>query len=169
MPTTMDKPSLTADYDDDFFLWTQQQAEALRHAARARINEPVDWENVAEEIESLGKRDRREIKSRIFQILLHLLNLRMSSRDEPREHWISELRAQRREISDLLQDSPSLRRCVPDFVAAQWSDAVDQAHLKLLSHGESRPSEAVLLKLKEGFDRDVLDPDFFPESIGQEQ
>jgi len=46
-----------AAYDDDFYLWTQEQAAALREADAARLNAPLDWENLAEEIESLERND----------------------------------------------------------------------------------------------------------------
>ena len=44
-----------AAYDEDFYAWTQNQAQALRRAGAERNNAPVDWENVAEEIESMGR------------------------------------------------------------------------------------------------------------------
>jgi hypothetical protein len=58
-------------YEQDFFLWTKEQAAALRLAKSLPLartgdsNLPLDWENLAEEIESLGKSDRRELRSRI--------------------------------------------------------------------------------------------------------
>ena len=48
-------------YDQDFFLWTKEQAEGLRHAKASNL--PLDCENLAEEIESLGKSDRRQLTS----------------------------------------------------------------------------------------------------------
>ena len=48
-------------YDEDFVAWTQQQAKALRAAAGSRTNQPLDWENLAEEVEDLGKSVRREL------------------------------------------------------------------------------------------------------------
>jgi Domain of unknown function DUF29 len=60
-------------YDRDFVLWTEEQAAALRRAKASNL--PLDWENLAEEIESLGKSDRREIASQIRRILHHLLKM----------------------------------------------------------------------------------------------
>src|SRR5947209_2970432 len=74
-------------YDEDFVAWTQQQAEALRSAARGKTNHPLDWENLAEEIESLGKSDRRELHSQIYRIIRHLAKLQFSSAEEPRRGW----------------------------------------------------------------------------------
>jgi hypothetical protein len=52
-----------------------QQAEALRAAARLKLNTPLalDWENLAEEIEDLGKSRAREFSSRYYRLLAHLL------------------------------------------------------------------------------------------------
>jgi hypothetical protein len=58
-------------YDRDFVLWTEQQAATPRRAKGS--NMPLDWENLAEEIESLGKSDRRALSSQIRRILHHLL------------------------------------------------------------------------------------------------
>src|SRR5438128_176130 len=54
-------------YEQDFVLWTEAQAKALREAAVGG-NTPLDWENLAEEIESLGRSERRELRSRITRI-----------------------------------------------------------------------------------------------------
>ena len=53
-------------YERDFFLWTQQQAEALRKAAREGSNLPLDWENLAEETESLGRSFKHEAYHTIY-------------------------------------------------------------------------------------------------------
>src|SRR3954470_5735337 len=71
-------------YDRDFFLWTQEQAEALRRAAREGSNLPLDWENLAEEIESLGRSFKNSLQSRIAQIIIHLWKLACSPATEPR-------------------------------------------------------------------------------------
>jgi hypothetical protein len=75
-------PNGSALYDRDFFLWTQEQAAALRRAKDSNL--PLDWGNLAEEIESLGKSDRRELRSQIRQILRHLFRLAASPAREPR-------------------------------------------------------------------------------------
>ena len=74
-------------YDQDFFLWTKEQAAALRRAKESNL--PLDWENLAEEIESLGKSDRRQLTSQIRRILRHLLKLEASPAARPRAGWRS--------------------------------------------------------------------------------
>ena len=109
-------------YEDDLFAWTQEQAALLR----AHAIDAIDWENLAEEIESMGGRDRRELESPLAVVLLHLLKwqvqpaLRGSS-------WRKTLRTQRREIRKLLQQSPSLRREVPGMLREAYADAVKDA------------------------------------------
>ena len=93
-------------YEEDFLLWTQEQAKLLRNAAQHGINLPFDWENVAEEIESLGRSDRRELRSRIATIIEHLLKLEHSSVIEPREGWLDTVERSRQEAENLLKESP---------------------------------------------------------------
>lgn len=59
-------------YREDFFLWSVEQGRAIREAGAARINAPVpvDWENVAEEIESLGRSQRSTVRSHIFRTIV---------------------------------------------------------------------------------------------------
>ena len=67
------------EYDIDLALWADGQARALRDAGHAGIDLPIDWENLAEEIEALGKPQVRELASRIAIILVHLTKLEASS------------------------------------------------------------------------------------------
>jgi hypothetical protein len=109
-------------YEDDLLAWTQEQAALLR----AHAVDDIDWENLAEEIESMGRRDRRELKSRLTVILLHLLKWQAQP-DQRGTNWRKTLRTQRREIRDLLQQSPSLRREVPGLLRDAYPDAVKDA------------------------------------------
>src|SRR5438477_5024382 len=80
-------------YEEDFVRWTEQQSSALREAAAAGTNLPLDWENLAEEIESLGRSQRHELHSRIAGIPEHLLKLDYSRANDPRRGWIETVRA----------------------------------------------------------------------------
>ncbi|MGC2203254.1 MAG: DUF29 domain-containing protein, partial [Stellaceae bacterium] len=103
-------PGSTAQlYDEDFVRWTEQQSSALREAAAVGTNLPLDWENLAEEIESLRRSQRHELRSRIAVIIEHLLKLEHSPAVDPRRGWIDTIGRERLNIEDLLQDSPSLR------------------------------------------------------------
>src|ERR1700757_938799 len=94
--------------DQDFFLWTKEQAAALRRAKGSNL--PLDWENLAEEIESLGTSQRAELNSQVRRILRHLFKLEASPAVDPRAGWRTTVRDARVEMEDLLEASPSLRR-----------------------------------------------------------
>ena len=96
-------------YEQDFVRWTEAQAANLRQAGAARANLPLDWDNLAEEVESLGRSQRRELRSRIAVVIEHLLKLARSPAEEPRAGWIETIARERAEIERLLEDSPSLR------------------------------------------------------------
>jgi len=93
-------------YDDDFYLWTQAQAEALRAEARRRggSNE-LDWEHLAEEVADLGKSDLRECLSRTRTIIEHLLKLSAGTRDDPRAGWLVTVKTQRADLKLVLSKS----------------------------------------------------------------
>ncbi len=126
-----------SDYDTDLLLWSERQAALLRRAAAGdRVNDQVDWENVAEEIESLGKSDRRELTNRIRTILTHLIKLQTSPATEPRPGWHETIIEQRAEIRTLLEDSPSLRSIVPAIMGKELSTARAAAMASLAGYNE---------------------------------
>ena len=96
-------------YDQDLVLWSEEQGRALRVAARAGWNTPIDWENVAEEIESLGRSERRALTSHIAVVIEHLLKLQASPAAEPARGWRDTIRRTRQQIEEVLEESPSLR------------------------------------------------------------
>lgn len=125
-----------AGYEQDYYLWSQEQANALRAAARAGANLPVDWENVAEEIESLGRSQRQEIATRIGTIIQHLLKLQSSPATDPRAGWRSTIVRERVELADRLAENPSLRRKVPGIIEQRMRSARRVAAQELEEHEE---------------------------------
>jgi hypothetical protein len=93
-----------ARYEDDFALWSAEQAALIRAGKFDR----VDLENVAEEIESLGRSEKQEIQSRLTIILVHLLKLEYQP-ELTSGSWASSIAMGRDEIAKLIEDSPSLR------------------------------------------------------------
>jgi hypothetical protein len=84
----MDRPSL---YDDDIVTWAEEQAAALRAlASRSDLSNAVDWENVAEEIESVGRSHIHAVESLLAQILAHLLKQISAPRARANRHWRQE-------------------------------------------------------------------------------
>ncbi|MGH7030110.1 MAG: DUF29 domain-containing protein, partial [Stellaceae bacterium] len=133
-------------YDQDFVLWTEEQAAALRQAKGANL--PLDWENLAEEIETLGTSQRAALNSHIRRILRHLFKLAASPAPQPRVGWRTTIRDARTEIEDLLESSPSLRREIDGMVKRQAGTAAKLASADLEDHGE--PSAAVREGLEQG-------------------
>lgn len=86
----MDQPSL---YDDDIVTWSEQQAEAVRALARRpELSNALDWENVAEEIESVGRSHIKAVEGLLIQLLAHLLKRASAPTAAANPHW-------RREVS----------------------------------------------------------------------
>jgi Domain of unknown function DUF29 len=106
-------------YDQDLVRWSEAQARALRAAADAGWNAPIDWENVAEEIESLGRSERHALASHIAVVIEHLLKLQASPATEPVRGWRDTIRRARAEIERKLEESPSLRREVAGLIARE--------------------------------------------------
>jgi hypothetical protein len=92
-------------YEQDFASWADYQGRVLRDRSTDRL----DWDNLAEEIESLGRRDKSEIRSRLIVLLMHLLkwHFQPSERGHSRQSTIGE---QRIHLESMLEDSPSLKR-----------------------------------------------------------
>jgi len=95
-------------YETDFYAWTQDQARRLREAAAARVNLPLDFENLADEVESMGRSDARVVNSALARIIEHLLKLEYSPAKEPRGGWEDSVSVQRDHALADLKDSPSL-------------------------------------------------------------
>ncbi len=102
-------------YETDFLLWTEETIAKLK----ARDFDHVDLENLIEEIESLGKSDKKEIKSRLTTLLAHLLKRIYVNMPQEFNGWERTIRNQRTDLELALMDSPSLK--------AIWNEAFDIA------------------------------------------
>ena len=127
-------------YENDFVAWSKEQAEALRAEARAGSNQKLDWENLAEEIESLGISEKRELRSQIQRIIHHLLKLEHSTAAEPRRSWDESIGHARSEIELLLKDSPSLVRDVQSMITDEFARGSRKALRDLEKYGELDPA-----------------------------
>src|SRR6185437_10117634 len=122
--TVPPKARCMSEYGSDLVLWSREQADLLRRMGVGEpVNDQVDWENVAEEIESLGNSDRRDLSNQTQTILRHLIKLAVSPANQPRASWKRTVVEQRSQIARLLKDSPSLRQLVPAAIAEEMADA----------------------------------------------
>jgi ribosomal protein L29 len=104
-------------YEKDFYAWTFEQAQKLR------AGEPIDTENVAEEIESLGKSIEQELYNRVAVLMAHLLKCEFQA-DRKTRSWDLTIKEQRRRIARLLAKNPSVRPKVAQVVIDAYSTAV---------------------------------------------
>jgi hypothetical protein len=145
-------PRASAAYEADFYAWSQDQAARLREL---RPNS-IDWENLAEEIESLGRSQRREIRSRLVVLLAHLL--KWAHQPEGRSNsWRASIAGARAEIRDELKDSPSLKRYPGEVLPQQYEFA------RLAASGDTGLDLEVFPESCPYGIEQVLDPDFWPE------
>ena len=111
---------MKSNYDTDFYEWTQHQAAAL---AAGHVSE-LDLANLAEEIESLGKRDRRSLRNNLKVLLMHLLKWRYQPEmRQTSRSWESTIIEHRDRIEVISDDSPSLRRQIPAILAGAYPRA----------------------------------------------
>jgi hypothetical protein len=109
-------------YDEDFFEWTMEQARLLRSGDFSEI----DNENIAEELESMGRSLRRELRNRLVVLIAHLLKWKYQPRFRSRS-WSATAREQRRQIGSLIEDAPSLRSLVPQELNHLYKVAREKA------------------------------------------
>jgi Domain of unknown function DUF29 len=140
-----------ATYDSDFHLWSQMQAAAIRAGKFTEI----DLENVAEEIESLGRSDRREIRSRLEVLLIHLLKWHFQP-EKRKSGWKASIYEARRKINMLVGESPSLRSFPEQVLAEEYVSARHQAATETGLLMKRFPAECPYNIA------DILDLDFLP-------
>jgi len=118
-------PSPTSNYDSDFYAWAMEQAALIRAGNLAA----VDLEHVAEEIESMGKTEKRELISRLKVLLLHLLKWRHQPGLRGNS-WRLSIANTRDELADHLADNPSLKARLAETNATAYRYARREAALE---------------------------------------
>ena len=108
-------------YDEDVIAWADQQAALLRSGQWGRL----DIDNIAGEIEDVGKSEKRALCHRIAVLVEHMIKCRYQP-DRCGSSWIRTIREQRAQVRRLLRHTPSLRKLMtdPDFAEDVWRDAV---------------------------------------------
>lgn len=105
-------------YDRDFYAWTNEQAGLLREGRLSG----ADVANIAEEIETLGRNEKRELRSRLNVLFLHLLKWRHQPARRSRS-WELSIANARNDLAEHLTDSPSLQAILPEAVASAYRRA----------------------------------------------
>ena len=148
-------------YEEDTVAWAENQAEALRAAARGGSNQALDWENLAEEIEDLGKSLRIGLGSQISRIIQHQVKLAHTPAGDPGRGWRRTIRQARAEIERILEDSPSLRREVAGLVKDETARSIELAIKDMEEYDELGRLELPLLR-RERYTPDQVLGDWFP-------
>lgn len=114
-------------YDQDFYSWTQEQADALR----AGRFETLDLSHLADEIEDIGKSEQRALASRLAIIIAHLLKLQIQTERTPtnEKSWRNSVATQRRQVQRHLRKNPGLKNptILADALESAWDDGRDLA------------------------------------------
>lgn len=150
-------------YDRDWYAWTQDQAARLRAWPEHLRPNGLDVEHLAEEVEDLGRSDRRAIESVLHQIALHLLKLELHpAAREHGAHWMTEIDGFRLDLERRLEDSPSLRAQRADLYARAWTSA-DRAFRRQLDREalEQARRYAPAAAPRYDLDAEVLNPDWY--------
>jgi hypothetical protein len=138
-------------YETDFYAWTQEQASLLRKHQWSEL----DLLNLIEEIESLGKQQRQELRNRLSVLIGHLLKWEYQS-SMPSRSWLATIRVQRRDTLRLLKDNPSLKSYLEDALAEAYENGRD------LAMGETDLPEETFPKQCPYSLTEILDNSFYP-------
>ncbi|MEM8779505.1 MAG: DUF29 domain-containing protein [Cyanobacteria bacterium P01_G01_bin.49] len=138
-------------YDADYNQWIKETTQQLRE----RKFDVVDWDNLIEEIEDMGKSQKRALESLLTRLLEHLLKLSYweFEKDRSGNHWAAEIVNFRYQINKRLKDSPSLKPTVESIYNEVFPVAV-----KSVSQLFLLPSDAHISL------ENALDDDWFPNS-----
>jgi hypothetical protein len=146
---TDDKRSL---YERDYYTWALQQARALKEH---RL-EDLDWENLSDEVESLAKTERRELRTRLKLLIAHLLKWQFQPQRRTRS-WSSTVAVQRLEIREHLDENPGLKPSVPEVLAQAYKAARLEVTGRILRRSDPQPPDSCPWTFEQ-----VMDEQFWP-------
>ena len=147
--------------EEDYYAWTKAQAAELRRMAAARVSTTLDLENLAEEVESLGRSDLATVRSQIRRIIEDLLELEYSPSAEPRLGWRESIIEARDVIPDVM--TATLRREVETDLAKTYGQGRRRADVALRGHGERDAAEALPTTCPYGFEQ-IVAQDWYPQN-----
>jgi hypothetical protein len=139
-------------YETDFYAWTQEQVDLLKTQQWER----VDAANLIEEIETLGRKERQELRNRLGVLLGHLLKWQFQA-EKRTSSWLSTIREQRVQIRLLLEDSPSLKPYLKEIFLAAYELGL------ALAIRETQLGERVFPEECPYSPEDIMNSEFLPE------
>ncbi len=141
-------------YETDFYAWTQKQANLLQ----TKQWHTLDLPNLVEEIESLGKQQRQELRNRLSVLIGHLLKWQYQPSQRSRS-WLATIRIQRRETQELLQENPSLRSYIEEALPTCYKSGIDLAVKETNLPYKTFPVDCSYILAE------ILDDDFYAGSV----
>lgn len=139
-------------YETDFYTWTQEQANLLKSGQFSK----VDLKNIIEELESMGRSEKRSLESRLTVLFVHLLKWQYQS-ERRGKSWTFTINEQRRKIGKLLSENPGLSFELSKVLEDAYDDAVFKASY------ETGINAAVFPKANPWRFEQVMNADFFPD------
>ena len=140
-------------YDRDFYGWANEQAGLLR---AGRLSE-ADIDHIAEEIESMGKSERNQLTNRLAVLLAHLLKWQFQPALRGNS-WRLTVREQRRRITRVMAQNPSLRPELGAILEDAYGDAL------LIAERETGLLESTFPPTCPWSFEQILEPDLWPET-----
>jgi len=141
-------------YDLDFYAWTQEQAKLIK----AKAFDKLDLIHLLEEVEDMGKHEKRELSSRLEVLIMHLLKWKFQPNYENKNSWKYTIKEQRRKIIFHLEDNPSLKN--PEQFNVVFSRCYETAIYEAIK--ETGLDEAIFPRQCPWTIEQILDNDFFP-------
>jgi Domain of unknown function DUF29 len=139
-------------YDRDFYLWIQTTAELLK---QHRFTE-LDLENLIDEIETMGRSEKRAVKSNLEVVLIHLLKYKYQPENRSNS-WRYTIREHRKRLREALEESPSLKPFLSEVFETCYQEAralaADETGLAIATFPEQSPFTS----------EETLNPDYLPE------
>lgn len=142
-------------YDRDLNAWCEQQAANLRERSTLGSNDGLDYENLAEEIDALGRSQKNALRSHLVVVILHLLKWQYQP-DRRGKSWENSIANARAEVAYALEDSPSLRRLLPEAVERAYPIAMRDAETETALPQATFPTTCPFTV------EQILDPAFNP-------
>jgi len=137
-------------HETDFYAWTNEQVQLLK---TGQLNQ-IDWQNIAEEIEDMGRSEKRQLESRLEVLIMHLLKWQFQPNLRSRS-WQLTIKEQRLRLEKILQKNPSLQPNLTEAIEDVYPLATLSAERET---GLSLFPETCPYKLTE-----ILSPEFLPE------
>jgi hypothetical protein len=145
------RPQARQLYDEDFYVWTEAQAELLRK----RQFEALDLDNLIEEVEALGRAEKSGVLNNASVIIEHLLKLQHSPARDPRNTWRASVREHRRRLRRDL--TPRLRQIFAAELPILYAEIRADTAALLRDYGEDAAADALPASCPYGLDQIIGD------------